>query len=108
VIARRVLIAAIVGSLILLNGCTSFRLDYVNSHPDLDGRTREAILNGRIFIGMTEEQVKVSWGRPKEIHRSVGMNWSREQWVYGIKEGDHYISPTYVYFERGRVIGWED
>jgi len=107
-IARRVLIAAIVCSLILLSGCITFRERYVNSHPGLDDKTREAILKGQIFIGMTAEQVEASWGSPDKIHKSVGATWSREQWVYGgLKPAGNYVRPTYVYFEKDRVTGWQ-
>lgn len=52
---------------ILLCGCATFpsaqvRQTYVDSHPSLPKETRQAILEGKIRIGMTKDEVKASWG----------------------------------------------
>lgn len=36
------------------------RQDYVNSHPNLPKRTKDAILEGKLIIGMTRDEVKAS------------------------------------------------
>ena len=40
-----------------------------------------ALENKEIFLGMTDQQVRMSWGEPKEIHKLAGQNHT-EQWVY--------------------------
>lgn len=45
---------------------------------------------------MTAQEVRLSWGNPKDINVSEGIWGVHEQWVYD----DEYV---YVYFENGRV-----
>lgn len=58
------------------------------------------IKEGEIFLGMTTEQVRLSWGLPKDINRSIGAWGIHEQWVYG----DY----TYLYFENGILTSFQD
>ena len=52
-------------------------------------------------LGMTKEQVESSsWGKPKDINRTVSTYGSREQWVYG--------SGRYLYFEDGILTSFQD
>lgn len=39
---------------------TKIRQDYVNSHPNLPQRTKDSILEGSLFAGMTRDEVKAS------------------------------------------------
>jgi hypothetical protein len=48
---------------------------------------------------MTDEMVRLSWGSPRDINRSVGSWGVHEQWVY-------YSS--YLYFENGILTSWQD
>jgi len=57
------------------------------------------IIEKRIRIGMTKQQVILSWGKPERINRSVGSWGIHEQWIYG---------RTYVYFENGILTAWQD
>lgn len=57
-------------------------------------REIEAIVNERIFVGMSEEALVYSWGRPSKINRS---SYGSDQWVY---------SSQYVYVENGEIDGW--
>lgn len=57
-------------------------------------REIEAIVNKRIFVGMSEDALVYSWGRPSKINRS---SYGSDQWVY---------STQYVYVDNGRVDGW--
>ncbi len=59
-----------------------------------------AIEEGAVFIGMTAEQATMSWGKPKEVNRTVGASGKREQWVYGDK--------SYLYIENGQVAGLQN
>ena len=59
-----------------------------------------AIEEGKVFIGMTEEQAILSRGKPKEINRTITSNIKNEQWVYG--------SGSYLYFDNGRLTAFQD
>lgn len=52
-----------------------------------------AIEEGKVFVGMTAEQARMSWGKPKEINKTITGNVEHEQWVYG--------SGSYLYFDNG-------
>jgi hypothetical protein len=54
-----------------------------------------AIENGRVVIGMTAEQARMSWGEPKSINRTVTARGAEEQWVYG--------NSGYIYIGEGKV-----
>ena len=60
----------------------------------------KAIKEGRIYIGMTDRNVLVSWGPPKKVNRTVGKWGTHEQWVYS--------ENTFVYIENGKVTSWQD
>jgi len=52
----------------------------------------QLVIDGKIAIEMTQEQVLMAWGKPDQIKRSEGGWGVYEQWIYG---------STYLYFERG-------
>ena len=59
-----------------------------DTFSDTDPRTRypwpakvwSALENKQVFVGMTAQQVRLSWGAPKEV-QPAGLNGA-EQWVY--------------------------
>lgn len=51
------------------------------------------IMHKQVRRGMTAEQCRASWGRPRDINRTTGSYGVHEQWVY-----DGY---NYLYFEDG-------
>jgi hypothetical protein len=54
---------------------------------------QNAINQGSVLIGMTQEQAKLAWGNPNHINRTITKFGVSEQWVYG----EH----NYLYFENG-------
>ena len=62
--------------------------------PRLSSRERRAILENKIFVGMTEPALRASLGIPTEINRS---SYGADQYVY---------NGIYVYVEDGKVDGW--
>ena len=48
---------------------------------------------------MSKEMTISSWGKPDDIHKSVGSWGIHEQWVYGHQ---------YLYFEDGILTSWQD
>jgi hypothetical protein len=57
--------------------------------------TWDLIRTNRIRIGMSPDMVRMSWGDPEDINRTIYTFGVHEQWVYGIG--------CYVYFEDGKV-----
>ena len=49
-------------------GCATPRERYVKKHPGLTEHQRQAILDGKLYIGMPKEAVLVSIGRPTRIN----------------------------------------
>jgi hypothetical protein len=66
-------------------------------------REIEAIIARRIFIGMSEDALIESWGKPNDINRTVNAYTVHKQYVYG-------VSPhkKYVYVDDGVVTAWQD
>jgi hypothetical protein len=60
----------------------------------------KAVLEGKVQIGMTDEQVRMSLGKPVTVNRTVTANTVTEQWVYG--------SSTYLYFRDGVLTSWQE
>ena len=57
----------------------------------LQPQIRNLILEGKVVMGMTAEQVRASLGEPREVNRTVHRYGTHEQWVYGNRD--------YLYFE---------
>ena len=51
----------------------------------------DAIENGEVYVGLTKEQARMSWGEPEKINTTTTKRGSTEQWVY--KSG------SYLYFD---------
>jgi hypothetical protein len=54
----------------------------------------------RVAIGMTPEMVRLSWGEPESINRTIVASGVHEQWVYG--------PGTYIYLTDRIVTGIQD
>lgn len=63
-------------------------------------REQEAIIADEIFIGMSEEALVESLGRPLDVNRTVTANSESKQYVYP--------NSVYVYVENGVVTSWQD
>ena len=68
---------------------------YINSHPNLDEATKQAILNGQYVIGMSKEALRASWGDPENISKSG----TKEKWTYGFG-----IARIYFNFENEELV----
>lgn len=58
-----------------------------------------AVIERKVLLGMTREQVESAWGKPQRNHRSVGSWGVHEQWVYG---------DTRLFFEGDRLTSFQD
>ena len=59
----------------------------------------QKIIDGKIWLGMTSEMAKESWGQPKKINRDVYEFGKHEQWIY---------QNTYLYFEDDILKSWQE
>ncbi len=59
-----------------------------------DKKIWSAVENGKVFIGMTSEQARLSWGKPRKVNPTTTLGGTREQWVYGDAD-------SFLYFDDG-------
>ena len=76
------------------------RASAIKDNPHWSEDVRDCVLRGKIKIGMTDDQIKASWGAPNDTKRHAGRWGIREQWVYG----DIY----YLNFENGVLSSWSE
>lgn len=69
-------------------------------HKDWTARAWKAIGEGNVFVGMTAEQARWSWGSPKAVNRTIVRGVRSEQWVYT----DH----IYLYITNGLVSAMQN
>jgi hypothetical protein len=67
-------------------------------------RDCERVAQGMIWIGMTAEQARESWGAPDEVNHPLNDAGVLEQWVYA--GGPH--GTVYVYFADGILSTWAE
>lgn len=76
---------------------------YCSVHPELPAFTAECIRSNRFCVGMNQEQVHASIGRPADVNRTVTAYAVHEQWIYERAEGR-----CYLYFDDGVMTSWQD
>lgn len=90
--------------LTFLTGCVTpsvqNRQKYLTSHPNTEPSIRQAILDNRIMVGMTCDEVRASWGSPMEISGG-GYGNSYEHWRYS---GSWCYDQPSLMFENGKLI----
>ena len=112
---------------VILAGCAGVQTDYqaahrrvavyLQTHPDLDPATRQAMQGFDLRKGMTMEQAVATWGRPVVVQRFRG--GAMQYWYFGC-EWPHFCTtpdeqffppPDEIYqsqamFIDGRVVSW--
>ena len=82
------------------------RRDYLSSRGFLkEERPHEemfALRQSKVITGMTKSDVMSSWGRPARVEVAGNPSYENERWLYTVNGATKYI-----YFESGRVEGWE-
>jgi len=58
-----------------------------------------------IKIGMSEQALIASWGKPTKINKTVGNLGVHKQYIYG--SYSKYEKPKYVYIDNGKVTSWQ-
>lgn len=82
----------------------------LNRPSELASRYKRMIDNQDIAIGMPNEIVKKAWGDPLNIESSGNSLYKNEKWRYlrTVSTTDGFKQEKrVVYFEGGRVVGWE-
>lgn len=82
----------------------------LNRPTEMGTRYKKLTDNQDIAIGMPNELVKKSWGDPMNVEASGNPLFKNEKWRYlrtiSTSEGFKQEKRV-VYFEGGRVVGWE-
>ena len=80
---------------------------YMKSNPfkkyKFNKSTWDLIKVEKVQIGMTENQVLLSWGYPNDINSYSSSFGSSKQWIYG----DVLKGATYLYFKNGKLESWQ-
>ena len=103
---KKLMLAALVA--LSLAGCASEsdRLEKINASGWSDA-TKDKVRSKKVTVGMTSEQVKLAFGEPSKVNRTVTASGVREQWIYG--SYSRYTKPwAYLYLTNGRVTSWQD
>ncbi len=70
----------------------------LKNHPSWDDEAILTVACHKVRVGLTEDQLRASWGRPDEVNRTVVGASVDDQWVYG---------SNYVYVEGGEVTSYQ-
>ena len=91
-----------------LNWAASRGISSIENSFDIT--TQNLIDSSDIVKGMSRNAVKQSWGEPDAIEVAGNNMYGNERWIYKklMSTDEGYQHETrYVYFEAGRVNGWE-
>lgn len=86
------------------------RKDYLSSRGFLQEEKRApaayeqnfALRQSNVITGMSKSDVMSNWGRPTRVEVAGNPSFENERWLYKLNGATKYI-----YFESGRVQGWE-
>jgi uncharacterized protein YceK len=59
----------------------------------------DSIVNGELFIGMTEKAMLIAWGKPEKVNETVTSRTISKQNIYETK---------YVYTKNGVITSWQN
>jgi hypothetical protein len=75
---------------------------YVSSHPELTPEQKQAMLNGQILAGFTQDMVLATWGQPVDRIQEVINGQNTTSWIYQ-ETGYDYLKTYRVRFSDGLV-----
>ncbi len=77
--------------------------------PLLEAQIRRALRLGELTLGMRQDDVTSVWGSPQTVETAGDPRAENQRWLYfsGLSEQWSMGSRKVVYFEGGRVVGWE-
>lgn len=100
----------------LSTGCETLdksrRMSYVRKHTELSFEQRDLLLKGRLWVGMTKDEVRASLGSPYQTQKDI--LGEKEVWSYLYK--DQFTTHRKYAFDRvlrlefleGRLADWRD
>lgn len=80
-----------------------YRQEFVRRHPEWPDEIKQAILKGKVRIGMTKEQARAAWGEPTKVNRTVTQSGVHGQWVYNCVG-----ALSFLYFENDILTSWQN
>jgi len=101
--------------LFLLAGCTTYQKGveyggraFVEKQPGYQESINRAIKAGRVFPGMTVDEVIAARGNPSE-HEWIQISgiWY-ERWVFQEMNGERTVGVDTLFFRDGTLIFWND
>ena len=88
----------------------SVELDGSNEIADLEAiRLSAAKARRDVVTGMSSDEVRAIWGEPREVEHAELPGSGNERWTYyeGLSSRWSLSTARVIYFESGRVAGWE-
>ena len=76
------------------------RWHYVKDNSVMPEKFKNAIIEGKVSLGMSTEMVTASWSKPKVINRTADSRGVFEHWAYE--------SGVHLYFENDKLSSWKD
>ena len=105
---NRSLMRAILLITVLLSACASAqsrRDDYIAAHPGLNPEITEALREGKISKGMTEDDVRAAWGDPERETVTVAEGGTSKIWAYDTPIGKQFTQGTVLLtFRNGKLV----
>ncbi|MBE3109693.1 MAG: hypothetical protein IMZ46_04120 [Acidobacteria bacterium] len=83
------------------------KVKFFRENSGITYEVKQAILANELLIGMTEQEVVAAIGRPDDINRSTYSFGTTAQFCYDSYGDFARAKYSYVYFENGRVTGWQ-
>jgi hypothetical protein len=86
-----------------------FRDPDLTNAEALDAQSRRAVQLGMITLGMEPSDVVSVFGHPRKVEFAGDPNLGNQRWVYfaDLSDRGEAKRQRIVYFEKGRVSGWE-
>ena len=72
-------------------------------------RITQALQTRDIILGMEMDDVSKAWGEPREVEIAGNPSYGNQRWTYfqGLSSRWSTSSARIIYFESGKVIGWQ-
>ncbi len=90
---------------------TTRRGAYLQEHPDLAPEIQQCIEEVTLCVGMTKDEVRITWGAPTVIQNhanEMGTYKGTDWWDYmGLAVDPGPRERVYVFFVNGLVTGWQ-
>lgn len=81
-----------------------------NAARSLSKKEMSAIEAADVYLGMSRKAVRDSWGDPETVEIAGNPVYGNERWQYSDYQASsdgYQLERRVIYFEGGRVVGWE-